>query len=171
MKVSQLIVTAAIFAVCGSGNELFADNTADEINKLKRENEVLQQKVKGLEEQLNQRFRVLEEQINRKPKPIDQKPNIENEPATAKLTENASPFKVPGWVTGIRLINDLRLRYDQIYAPDSDFVTRSRIRARLRLGAIAALKDDWEIGVRLTSAPSIGRDSGGDPLSTQATFE
>src|SRR5439155_318633 len=36
---------------------------------------------------------------------------------------------------------------------------------------IKALEDDWEIGFRLASAPSVGANSGGDPLSTNQTFE
>jgi len=165
MKRTHLVVAAAILAVYGSGSQLLADDQADDINKLKRDNEALQQRVKTLEEQLNQKFKALEDQLN-------QKSNIATtEPPPPKLPESSSLFKVPSWITGIRLVNDLRMRYDQIYAPDSDFVTRWRIRPRLRLGAIVGLKDDWEIGFRITSTPSVGHDSGGDPLSTNQTFE
>ena len=104
----------------------------------------------------------------------------EQESPAAKPQENptAEPegkatakFETPDWLTSVRLVNDLRMRLDVAYAPDSDFVTRWRMRPRLRLGAIATLKDDWAIGFRLVSAPTLGKDSGGDPLSTNQTFE
>src|SRR4051812_46795871 len=149
MKLSQLTVTAAILAAYGSGSQLLADGQADDINKLKRDNETLQQRVKTLEEQLNQKFKALEDQLN-------QKSNIATtELPPPKLPESNSLFKVPSWISSIRLVNDLRMRYDEIYAPDSDFVTRWRMRPRLRLGAIVGVKDDWEIGFRITSTPSV----------------
>src|SRR5436190_4111243 len=168
MRLGHVIGTAAILAVYEGGSSLLADETDDAVKALKQQNELLQQKVKGLEEQLNQRFNTLQEQLDQKVKVVDRKHELDNE---AKLKEKGPLFIVTDWVTGIILVNDFRIRYDQTSAPESDFVTRSRIRSRLRLGAIATLKDDWEIGLRLTTAPSIGRDSGGDPLSTQATFE
>src|SRR6266540_2100767 len=82
-----------------------------------------------------------------------------------------SIFELPEWIKNIKLVNDFRARYDGIYAPDSDFVTRNRARFRLRLGAIITIQDDFNVGVRLASAPSTGGDSGGDPVSTNATLE
>ena len=49
------------------------------------------------------------------------------------------------------------MRYDGVYAPDSDFVTRNRVRPRLRLGGIVTLKDNFEIGFRLASTPSVDK--------------
>jgi len=153
-----------------------ADETADTVKDLKRQNELLNQRVKALEEQLNQKIKALEDQLDQKVKAVDRKRELDSEAADAKFKEAASKkstslFKLPDWVTSVRLIDDLRLRYDGAYAPANDFVTRWRVRPRLRLGAIATLKDDWEIGFRLASAPSVGKDSGGDPLSTNQTFE
>src|SRR5436190_3199192 len=157
--------------VYATGGQLFAQEPADSIKELKRENEALQQKVKNLEEQLNKRLKNLEERLEQKGPVTNSAGQISTQETDWKLKEATSRFKIPAWVTSVNLLGDLRMRYDGIYAPDKDFVTRTRIRPRLRLGAIATLKEDWEIGFRLASTPTVGRDSGGDPVSTQHTFE
>ena len=119
--------------------------------------------IKGLKQQI--------EQLDQKVRILERNRELEKEASEAKANEKVSLFKIPDWVTSVRLVNDLRLRYDGAYAPDSDFVSRHRVRPRLRLGGIVTLKDDFEIGFRLASAPSVGKDSGGDPLSTNQTFE
>ncbi len=177
MQMNQWVVTAAILSVYGAVGQLIADETADTVKDLKQQNELLIQRVKALEEQLNQKIKALEDLLDQKVKVVDQKRQLDRESADAKFKEatpkleTTSKFKTPDWLTGVRLINDVRMRYDEVFAPDSDFVTRWRVRPRLRLGGIATLKDDWEIGFRLASAPSVGNNSGGDPLSTNQTFE
>ena len=177
MQMNQWVVTAAILSVYGAVGQLIADETADTVKDLKQQNELLNQRVKALEEQLNQKIKALEDLLNQKVKVVDQKRQLDRESADAKFKEatpkleTTSKFKTPDWLTGVRLINDVRMRYDEVFAPDSDFVTRWRERPRLRLGGIATLKDDWEIGFRLASAPSVGNNSGGDPLSSNQTFE
>src|SRR2546425_3812609 len=176
MQTKRWLVTAAILGVYGIGSQAMADETADTVKDLKQQNELLNQRVKTLEEQLNRKIKALEDQLNQKVKVVDRKRELDSEAADAKFKETTSKsspslFKVPDWVTSVRLVSDLRMRYDGIYAPDPDFVTRQRIRPRLRLGGIATLRDDVEIGFRLASTPSVGKDSGGDPLSTNQTFE
>lgn len=145
-----MVVAALLNAQTGY---VVAQDQSDEIKKLKEQLQALDQKVRILE----------------------RNKELEAEAAAAKLGEDVkappSLFKLPEWVTGVKLQSDLRMRYDGIYAPDGDFVTRHRIRPRLRLGGIASLKDDFEIGFRIASTPSVGRDSGGDPLSTNQSFE
>src|SRR3989442_14384671 len=177
IQLGQSVAAAAILSVCGTGSSLMADETADTVKELKHQNEVLNQRVKTLEEQLNQRIKALEEQLDQKVKVVERKRELDSEAADAKFKEGTSKleatskFKTPDWLTSVRLVNDLRMRYDEVFAPDSDFVTRWRVRPRLRLGGIATLKDDWDIGFRLASTPSVGANSGGDPLSTNQTFE
>lgn len=143
-------VGAGILAAAqAAAPELLADDTTESINSLKQQIE-----------QLDQKLRVLER--NRE---------LEKEAAEAQAKNSGPVIKLPEWVTSVRFVDDLRLRYDGIYAPDSDFVSRNRFRSRLRLGAIATLQDDFEIGFRVASSPSVGKDSGGDPLSTNQTFE
>ena len=150
MNYHRWAVAAAVIGSQASAiDRLLADDTDDTIKGLKQQIEQLDQKVRVLER-------------NRE---------LEKEASEAKAKEKVSLFKIPDWVTSVRLVNDLRLRYDGAYAPDSDFVSRHRVRPRLRLGGIVTLKDDFEIGFRLASAPSVGKDSGGDPLSTNQTFE
>src|SRR5829696_6470420 len=172
MKLNRWLIAVALIGTHSSTSQVLAAEPVDAVQNLKRENELLNEKVKSLEE----KFKALQEQVEQKVKVADRKRELDTEAADAKFKDaiaKSSPslFKVPDWVTGVRLINDLRMRYDAAYAPDRDFVTRWRIRPRLRLGGIATLKDDFEIGFRLASAPSVGRDSGGDPLSTNQTFE
>jgi hypothetical protein len=167
-------VAAAILSVCGGGSLARADEPADTINALKRQNELLNERVKTLEGQLNEKIKAVEEQFDQKVKALEQKRDLDAEAANAKFSEASKAtalFKLPEWVTGVKLQSDLRMRYDGVYAPDRDFTTRNRIRPRLRLGGIASLKDDFEIGFRIASTPSVGKDSGGDPLSTNQTFE
>jgi hypothetical protein len=145
----KLIATAAF--ACGVQSTLLCADTADEIKALREQIQQLDQKLRTLE-----RDRELEK---------------EAAAAKAQTALADAKFKTPSWLTSVRLVTDLRLRYDESFAPDSSFVSRWRVRPRLRLGAIATLKDDWEIGFRLASSPSVGKDTGGDPLSTNQTFE
>jgi len=89
----------------------------------------------------------------------------------APPTQRASLLEIPEWVTSVRLVDDLRMRVDAIPAPSPAFASRQRYRPRLRVGAIVTMENDLEVGLRLASASSVGKDIGGDPLSTNQTFE
>src|SRR5688572_27333543 len=82
---------------------------------------------------------------------------------------------LPDWVTQLKLYGDLRGRWDFIKTdndapgvsePNKD---RSRFRYRFRVGATAQMKDNLELGFRLTSAEPNG--FGGDPISGNASFQ
>ena len=85
----------------------------------------------------------------------------------------------PDWVTGLKLSGDIRLRYDGIsfdhenggpgVAGQGD---RNRLRYRLRVGVTASLMDNFEVGMRLTSAEnkSTGNNGMGDPISGNDTL-
>ncbi|MFA6545650.1 MAG: putative porin [Limisphaerales bacterium] len=85
---------------------------------------------------------------------------------------------LPDWVTSLRLGGDIRLRYDGIYmdppagvAPT--FTDRNRLRYRLRVGVTATLQDNFEVGMRLTSAENkaaAGATPAGDPISGNDTL-
>ncbi len=83
---------------------------------------------------------------------------------------------LPEWVTGLRLGGDLRLRYDGIYIDadkgGADLSDRNRLRYRLRFGVTATLLDNFEVGLRLTSAEnkSSGNNPMGDPISGNDSF-
>jgi hypothetical protein len=171
MPGEKWLITATIIGLGATNSPLRAQQTDDPLQSLKQRNEALEQRVKALEDQLNQKIKALEEQINRSGKTAEGKFDSEGEAAVGKSKDTQSKFKTPGWVTNIKFLGDVRMRYDAAYAPDSDFVTRWRVRPRLRLGVLTTLKEDWEIGFRLASTPSVGKDSGGDPLSTNQTFE
>jgi hypothetical protein len=80
----------------------------------------------------------------------------------------------PDWVTQLKLYGDLRGRWDFIKTdndapgagePNKD---RSRLRYRFRVGATVQMKENLELGFRLTSAEP--NAFGGDPISGNASF-
>ena len=85
---------------------------------------------------------------------------------------------LPDWVTALRVSGDVRLRYDGIYqdppagaAPT--FTDRNRLRYRMRVGLTATLQDDFEVGMRFTSAENkaaAGATPSGDPISGNDSF-
>lgn len=81
---------------------------------------------------------------------------------------------LPDWVTSFKISGDLRLRYENFSFEDPDTATRNRFRYRARLGFTAVMKDQFEVGMRLTSSdPADGGNSsfGGDPISGNTTFQ
>ena len=76
---------------------------------------------------------------------------------------------MPDWVTSLKLNGDLRGRFDSIF--NGQIPTRDRFRYRLRFGAVASLRDDFEVGFRLGSGDgSGGIGSNSDPISQNQTF-
>lgn len=89
---------------------------------------------------------------------------------------------LPDYVTSLRFSGDIRARYEGFYSSseydpvpangDSDFLDRSRYRFRLRVGMVATLFDNLELGLRLTSAENArGGSFGGDPVSGNVSFQ
>lgn len=83
---------------------------------------------------------------------------------------------LPDWVTSLKISADVRGRFESFQtendvpgaaAPNKD---RTRYRYRLRVGAVATMKDDFELGFRFTSGEPQG-NFGGDPISPNATFQ
>jgi hypothetical protein len=98
---------------------------------------------------------------------------------------------MPDWVTAFKLNGDFRGRYDGVFNPDpisgGALVDRHRFRYRMRLGATAVLRDDFEVGLRLTSSDPVNATTsvatptggtanaitglqGGDPISGNTSF-
>jgi len=77
---------------------------------------------------------------------------------------------MPDWVTALKINGDMRARYDYFHSQNDAFVERSRFRYRLRLGVVATIKDNFEVGARLTSSDPAG-SFGGDPISGNTTFQ
>jgi hypothetical protein len=86
---------------------------------------------------------------------------------------------MPDWVTALKFNGDFRGRYEWI-SPNTvaipENIDRYRFRYRLRFGAVATIKDDFEVGFRLTSSePAKGfsdasKSPGGDPISGNTSF-
>jgi hypothetical protein len=82
----------------------------------------------------------------------------------------------PDYVTGYKFSGDFRGRYDEVASTDgnSHFTDRDRYRYRLRVGLTVTLKDNLEVGFRLTSgdpATSGSFNNAGNPLSNNSTFQ
>jgi hypothetical protein len=77
---------------------------------------------------------------------------------------------MPDWVQALKFNGDLRLRYDGIFTDNPAFVDRNRFRYRLRFGAVAAMTDNLEIGMRLISGEKNSGFDSNDPISGNATF-
>ncbi len=58
---------------------------------------------------------------------------------------------MPDWVKSMKLSGDFRGRFEQNNADNNAFTERDRYRYRLRLGAVATLNDNFEIGFRVSS--------------------
>jgi hypothetical protein len=67
---------------------------------------------------------------------------------------------LPDWVTALKLNGEFRGRYENFHGSDESFVDRDRLRLRIRLGATAILKDNFEVGMRLTTGVSEGEPNG-----------
>src|SRR5687768_1593609 len=63
---------------------------------------------------------------------------------------------IPDWVTSLRIGGDFRGRYEMFNADEPTFTDRHRFRYRIRPGIVATLRDDFEIGFRLTSSEAQG---------------
>jgi hypothetical protein len=81
----------------------------------------------------------------------------------------SSKSGMPEWVTAMKFNGDLRLRMDSVHNDGVSTADRNRYRYRVRFGYTATLKDDWEIGVLLTSSDVTGTE--GDPISQNASFQ
>ena len=65
---------------------------------------------------------------------------------------------LPPWVTNLKFTGDLRLRYDSAYFEAPNQADWQRFLLRLRVGFVALIHDNFEVGIRLGS-------SLGNPLS------
>src|SRR5262245_51659479 len=73
---------------------------------------------------------------------------------------------MPDWVTSLKINGDFRGRYEYFHSPNDAFVDRSRWRYRARLGLVAVLQDNFEVGLRLGSGDVDGGIGAGiDPIS------
>lgn len=77
---------------------------------------------------------------------------------------------MPDWVTSVKINGDFRARYEGFWAGDPSFADRNRFRYRMRFGAVATIKDNFEVGLRFTSSEAQAGTFGGDPISGNTTF-
>ncbi len=77
---------------------------------------------------------------------------------------------MPDWVNSLKFNGDLRGRYESITVEAPNISDRNRFRYRMRFGTVAVLKDDFEVGFRLTSSDPASGGTGGDPISGNSTF-
>jgi hypothetical protein len=80
---------------------------------------------------------------------------------------------LPDWVTSLKFSADFRARYEGHFGENDAFVQRDRFRYRIRPGVVATLKDDFEIGLRLSSGDPVSGfgNNAGNPLSGSSTLQ
>src|SRR5262249_49189120 len=76
---------------------------------------------------------------------------------------------MPDWVTSLKINGDFRGRYENFSSQNDAFIERGRFRYRLRFGAVATIKDNLEVGLRLSSSETGA--FGGDPISGNTTLQ
>ncbi len=77
---------------------------------------------------------------------------------------------MPDYVSAVKINGDFRGRYENFNSENNSFIDRSRFRYRLRLGAVATIKDNFEVGLRFSSSEPSG-SFGGDPISGNTSFQ
>jgi hypothetical protein len=77
---------------------------------------------------------------------------------------------MPDWITSMRIGGDFRGRFEGFYSDDDRWSDRTRFRYRVRPSIIATIKDNFEVGFRLTSSEPQS-NFGGDPISGNTTFQ
>jgi hypothetical protein len=79
---------------------------------------------------------------------------------------------MPDWATALKLNGDMRVRSESFHFDNPAGTDRQRFRYRMRFGAVAALTDDFEAGMRLTSSEAAsGGGAGGDPISGNTSMQ
>lgn len=81
---------------------------------------------------------------------------------------------MPDWVTSLKINGDFRARYEGHFFEDGEgpfAVQRDRFRYRVRLGMVATLQDNFDIGFRLASADGAGGFTQGNPVSASSTAQ
>ena len=88
-------------------------------------------------------------------------------------TAFAAKTGVPDWVTAFKINGDFRGRYEGFYANNPNFPDTGRWRYRARIGFVAVMKEQFEVGLKLGSGNLDGGiPTGGiDPISNNQTMQ
>ena len=78
---------------------------------------------------------------------------------------------MPDWVTSFKINGDFRGRAEGFLFDTKSFPDRVRYRYRLRVGGVAVIRDNFEVGFRLTSSEFQNGFNGGDPISGNTTLQ
>lgn len=108
---------------------------------------------------------------------VDEANELKDEADKNFTTAYSVKSGMPDWVTALKINGDFRGRFEGFYAESEggqraespDWVNRDRWRYRFRLGVVANLQDNFEVGFRLTSSEASG-GFGGDPISGNTTL-
>jgi hypothetical protein len=121
-------------------------------------------RIEALEETVTALLRQVDELRSSQPPEVSQTTVSEMVRAELSKGPGETLAKVAGWLEGLRLYGDMRVRYELISDRLNNIPDRQRARIRLRFGMDKALGKDWEMGFRLASGSS------GDPTSTNQTL-
>jgi len=78
---------------------------------------------------------------------------------------------MPDWVTALKFNGDFRGRVENFDSDNPAFINRTRFRYRARLGIIATMLDDFEVGLRFGSGDPAAGTGAGNPVSNNSTFQ
>ena len=77
---------------------------------------------------------------------------------------------LPEWVTMFKMTGSFAGRVEHFYADNPLYTDRTRFRYRARLGAVVTMKEDFEVGIQMSSGEFDPRYGGGSPVSGQSTL-
>lgn len=135
----------------------------------------------GLNAQAQSADALLDKLVEKGVLTMDEAEQLKEESDKGFTTAYAVKSGLPDWVTALKINGDLRGRFEGFYADaeggqqatSPDWVDRNRWRYRMRLGIVANLHDNFEVGFRLASTDldnAAGINRGTDPISINQTF-
>ena len=101
---------------------------------------------------------------------LDEANTLRDEADKGFTTAHSVKTGLPDWVNSMRLSGDFRGRYEGFFADNPNFIDRQRLRYRLRFGFVATMRDNLEVGFRLSSGEQSGT-AVNDPISTNASLQ
>ncbi len=103
--------------------------------------------------------------------------DVKKETAAGFDKAYTSKTGLPDWVTQLKFSGDMRARYEMFRFDNDDpgvaapNKPRDRMRYRFRLGAAVTMKENFELGFRLTSSEPSDDGTGGDAISQNTTLQ
>ena len=105
---------------------------------------------------------------------VDEAKDLRNDADKDFKTAFQAKTGMPDWVTSYKIGGDFRGRFEQFSSANANLVDRTRFRYRLRVGIVANMMDNMEVGFRLGSGDASGlgsQSATGGPLSNNSSMQ